>query len=54
MDETKPSWRHDTGCANRTVADVSAVADPETGVAVYESYQCQGWDQFGGTSVEHH
>ncbi len=26
---TKPSWQTDTGCARRTVADVSADADPE-------------------------
>ena len=32
--EPKPSWQTDTGCARRTVADVSAVADPNTGVAV--------------------
>ena len=37
----------DTGCANRTVADVSAVADPATGVAYYEG----GWGIVGGTSV---
>jgi subtilase family serine protease len=44
----------DTGCAGRAVADVSAVADPATGVAVYDStaYQGQsGWMVFGGTSV---
>ena len=35
--EAKPSWQTDTGCAKRTVADVSAVADPNTGVAVYDS-----------------
>jgi subtilase family serine protease len=35
--EPKPAFQHDTGCANRSVADVSAVADPATGVAVYES-----------------
>ena len=43
-----------TGCAKRAVADVSAVADPATGVAVYDStpYQGQsGWLVFGGTSV---
>jgi subtilase family serine protease len=43
-----------TGCAKRAVADVSAVADPSTGVAVYDStaYQGQsGWMVFGGTSV---
>src|SRR5262249_12957597 len=34
----KPSFQHDTGCARRTVADVSAVADPNTGVAVYDTY----------------
>jgi subtilase family serine protease len=50
----KPSWQTDTGCARRTVADVSAVADPNTGVAVYDSYRYQGragWMVFGGTSV---
>ncbi|WP_372457889.1 S53 family peptidase [Streptantibioticus parmotrematis] len=49
--ETKPSWQKDTGCSKRTVADVSAVADPATGVAVYDSYQSGGWQVFGGTSA---
>jgi subtilase family serine protease len=52
--EPKPSWQHDAGCARRTVADVSAVADPNTGVAVYDSFRYQGasgWLVFGGTSV---
>jgi subtilase family serine protease len=43
-----------TGCSKRAVADVSAVADPNTGVAVYDSYSYQGyvgWLEFGGTSV---
>ena len=43
-----------TGCTKRAVADVSAVADPSTGVAVYDSYTYQGvsgWLVFGGTSV---
>src|SRR3954470_22287585 len=40
--EPKPSWQTDTGCAKRTVADVSAVADPNTGVAVYDSYSSTG------------
>jgi subtilase family serine protease len=43
-----------TGCAKRAVADVSAVADPNTGVAVYDSFSFQGfsgWLVFGGTSV---
>ena len=43
-----------TGCAKRAVADVSADADPNTGVSVYDTtrYQGQqGWLVFGGTSV---
>jgi hypothetical protein len=40
-----------TGCARRAVADVSAVADPNTGVAVYVSYNSSGWLVFGGTSA---
>jgi subtilase family serine protease len=51
---TKPQWQTDTGCSRRTVADVSAVADPYTGVAVYDSYGSSGganWYVFGGTSV---
>jgi len=50
--EPKPTWQTDTGCSKRTVADVSAVADPATGVAVYDTYgQGSGWMVFGGTSV---
>ncbi len=50
--DAKPSWQTDTGCSNRTVADVSAVADPATGVAVYDTYGGDpGWEVFGGTSV---
>ena len=45
--EAKPSFQQDTGCARRTIADVSAVADPNTGVAVYNG----GWHVYGGTSV---
>jgi hypothetical protein len=49
----KPTWQTDTGCSNRTVADVSADADPNTGAAVYDSVKYQGragWFQVGGTS----
>jgi len=52
--DAKPSWQTDAGCAKRTVADVSAVADPNTGVSVYDSYSYRGlsgWLVFGGTSV---
>ncbi len=50
--EAKPSWQTDTGCARRTVGDLSAVADPNTGVAVYDTFGTGGtWLVFGGTSV---
>ena len=51
---TKPSWQHDKGCTKRSESDVSADANPNTGVAVYDSYAYQGysgWLVFGGTSV---
>jgi subtilase family serine protease len=47
----KPAWQTDTGCANRTVADVAADADPNTGVSVYDTFHQTGWLVFGGTSV---
>src|SRR5262249_43198765 len=47
--ESKPPWQADSGCANRTVADVSAVADPATGVAVYDTFGSGGWLVFRGT-----
>jgi hypothetical protein len=46
--EPKPSWQHDTGCPNRTEADVSAVADPATYVAIYVN---GGWEGAAGTSA---
>jgi subtilase family serine protease len=51
----KPSWQTSaTQCSGKALADVSAVADPNTGVAVYDStsYQgARGWMVFGGTSA---
>ena len=50
----KPSWQHDSGCSNRTVGDVAYDANPDTGVAVYDSVDYEGyvgWLVFGGTSV---
>jgi subtilase family serine protease len=49
----KPSWQHDAGCARRMEADVSAVADPNTGVAVFAptSSTASAFQVFGGTSV---
>jgi hypothetical protein len=49
--EAKPSWQTDSGCGRRTDADVSAVADPGTGVAVYDTYGHAGWFVVGGTSA---
>lgn len=48
--EPKPFWQHDAGCSMRTVADVSADADPNTGVAIYDAGS-GGWGVVGGTSV---
>ncbi|HEY2286378.1 MAG TPA: putative Ig domain-containing protein [Streptosporangiaceae bacterium] len=50
-DDAKPSWQTDTGCAKRTNNDVSAVADPATGVAVYDTYDQNGFLEVGGTSA---
>ena len=49
----KPAWQADAACARRTVADVAAVADPNTGVAVYGPGfgKRSQWMVFGGTSV---
>lgn len=47
----KPGWQKDTLCSMRTVADVSAVADPKTGLAVYDTFGYNGWLQVGGTSL---
>jgi hypothetical protein len=52
--EPKPTWQTDTGCTKRTVADVSADADPNSGAAIYDSIGVasgQGWYQVGGTSL---
>jgi hypothetical protein len=50
----KPAWQHDPNCQLRTTADISAVADPDTGVAVYDTYGLgpdAGWLVVGGTSA---
>jgi subtilase family serine protease len=47
----KPSWQTDKGCTMRSESDVSAVASPATGVAVYDTYMAPGFEVFGGTSV---
>ena len=54
----RPSWQTAgiTGgfitCTKRSVSDVSAVADPASGLAVYDTYGGEtGWLQVGGTSL---
>jgi subtilase family serine protease len=51
----QPSWQTSvTQCSGKANADVSAVADPNTGVAVYDSTAYMGsvgWQVYGGTSV---
>ena len=51
----KPSWQTTaTQCSGKALADVSAVADPQTGVSVYDTTRYQGssgWLVFGGTSA---
>lgn len=57
----QPSWQVSLGkaysnvCSGRIEDDVAAVADPNTGVAVYDSFGgskgCSAWCVFGGTSA---
>lgn len=60
--DPQPSWQSTTAtiannpgvCSKRVVGDVSADADPNTGVSVYDTYSYRGqsgWLVFGGTSV---
>lgn len=55
LSHAKPSWQAGVtdACAGRMEADISAVADPNTGVAVYgpTSRRGSGWMVFGGTSA---
>jgi subtilase family serine protease len=48
--EAKPSWQTDSGCAKRTDNDVAADANPNTGAAIYDTYDQNGWLEVGGTS----
>jgi subtilase family serine protease len=46
----KPPWQTTaTSCPGKALADVSAVADPNTGVATYQGKS--GWQVYGGTSA---
>ena len=46
---SKPSWQHGA-CTGRASSDVSADADPNTGLQLYDSAG-GGWTQAGGTSL---
>ena len=50
--EPKPVWQTDPGCAKRTVADVSADADPKTGLGVYDTYNSCGSNNFCDVLIE--
>jgi hypothetical protein len=50
-DMAKPRWQTDRSCPRRSVSDVAAVADPNTGVAVYDTFGSSGWNVYGGTSA---
>lgn len=51
MSIAKPAYQVDSPCAFRASADVAAVADPATGVAIYHSRAGGGWRVVGGTSA---
>jgi hypothetical protein len=48
--EPKPTYQTDTGCPGRSYADLSADANPDTGLKVYDSGG-GGWLVVGGTSL---
>jgi subtilase family serine protease len=53
-DEAKPAWQSiisTATCSRRADSDVSAVADPATGVAVFQTFGGTGWAVYGGTSA---
>jgi kumamolisin len=52
--EPSPAWQAGLGYSKRAAPDICAVANPSTGVAVYDSVSDGahvGWMVFGGTSV---
>ena len=46
--EPKPSYQTDLGCSGRAYSDVSADADPYTGLKIYDD---GNWEEVGGTSL---
>ena len=56
LSEPQPSFQQgipqlDAVCQNRATADVAADANPDSGLAVYDSTGESGWLQVGGTSL---
>lgn len=51
--ESRPAYQEgvDTGCDTRSTADISADADPASGLGVYDTVGNGGWLQVGGTSL---
>ena len=51
--EPKPDFQQglSTNCDQRAIADISADADPNTGLAVFDTLGESGWLQVGGTSL---
>ncbi|WP_422926492.1 hypothetical protein [Singulisphaera sp. PoT] len=52
--EPKPSYQSSLPYNFRSIPDVSFIADPNTGVAIYDSYDngtSTPWEQIGGTSL---
>ena len=51
--EPKPAWQTDTGCSDRSLDDLAAVADPTTPVAYYDAsdYPTQPWQEGSGTAA---
>lgn len=50
LEQPKPAWQHDTGCATRMDNDIAAVGSCETPVSVYDGFR-NGWELVCGTSV---
>jgi hypothetical protein len=52
--EPRPDYQAgiDTNCpGNKAIADISADADPNTGLGIYNTSGVSGWAQYGGTSL---
>jgi N-acetylneuraminic acid mutarotase len=52
--EARPAYQAGltTGCpANKATSDISADADPASGLGMYNTAELSGWGQYGGTSL---